>query len=321
MKYTNKILQKIQKESDKGLSGRQIALKLGISKSGVNAYLKQTKNFVNAVQALYQEAESKPTGPKILLLDIETSASLVYAFGRHKQFIHQDAVVQEGGVLLMAGYQWLHEGVTNVLVNKTEVKQGKDFTVVKAVAALLEEADAVVAHNGRSFDMKMLQARALINGLEQLPTVHILDTLEMAKKNFRLSSNKLDSVGAVLGLGRKIQNSGIDLWVKVQQGDEDALIEMVEYCEGDVDLLRDVFLDLRSRGLVSGFNAANYYNDNLHRCKTCGSDNIVETGRIVTTPTGRFEEVLCNDCGSKQRKRDNLSTKEKRKSLLAAPKG
>lgn len=307
MKYTNETKRKIISLKNQGYSGRGIADALGLSKSGVNSFI--------------ASGEEVHIGPKILLLDIETSASLVYAFGRHKQFIHQDAVVQEGGVVLMAGYQWLHEGVTNVLVNKTEVRQGQDYTVVKAVAGLLEEADAVVAHNGRSFDVKMLQARALINGFEQLPTVHILDTLEMAKKNFRLSSNKLDSVGAVLGLGRKIQNSGIDLWIKVQQGDENALIEMVQYCEGDVDLLRDVFLELRSRGLVSGFNAANYYHDNVPRCKTCGSDDIVETGRIVTTPTGRFEEILCNDCGSKQRKRNNLSTKEKRKSLLAAPKG
>lgn len=307
----------IIKLANKDYSGRQIAEMLGLSKSGVNDFLNRW---------LAKEAEKvniksyEPKGPKILLFDLETSAAVVYAFGRNKQFINQDAVHKEGGVILMASYRWLHEDKTHILVDQQEVREGTDLTVTSELWALFYEADAVVAHNARNFDVKMLEAACLRNDLPPLPTVHILDTLEIAKKKFRLPSNKLDSLAAFLKIGRKVSHSGIDLWVRVQQGDEKALLEMLEYCEHDTNLLYEVFIALRSRGLVSGFNAANYYNDNVTRCKTCGGHDLTYTGRTVTTPTGKFKEIRCNDCGSVQRDKQDLNTKEKRKSLTASPK-
>jgi len=91
-----------------------------------------------------------------------------------------------------------------------------------------------------------------------------------------------------LNLGRKVSHTGIDLWIKVQQGDKQALYDMVLYCEHDVDLLHDVFMELRNRGLVGGINFALYYNDLKTRCKTCGSDNLQLTGRVVTTSAGLY---------------------------------
>lgn len=313
-----------------GHSGRAIASMLGVSKSGVNDFLARRDMFdpvAYAEQTTYSDTsdtsgptEPKANGPKILLFDLETSAALVYAFGRHKIFVNQDAVAIEGGKILMASYRWLHEDTTNILVDKEEIRAGSDYEVTKQLWDLFEQADAVVAHNGRNFDVKMLEAACLRNDLPPLPTVHILDTLEIAKKKFRLPSNKLDSLAAFLDIGRKVTHSGIDLWAKVQQGDEKAIEEMVEYCLHDTDLLLEVFLYLRSRGLVSGFNAANYYDDNKMRCKTCGSVELENTGRTVTTPTGRFEELRCRVCDSVQRDKENLNTKEKRKSLTASPK-
>ena len=220
----------------------------------------------------------------------------------------------------MASYRWLHEDTTNILIDKEDIRAGTDRRVTGYLWELFHQADAVVAHNGRNFDVKMLEAACLRNDLPPLPTVHILDTLEIAKKKFRLPSNKLDSLAAFLNIGRKVTHSGIDLWAKVQQGDEKAIEEMVEYCLHDTDLLLEVFLYLRSRGLVSGFNAANYYNDNKMRCKTCGNTELKHTGRTVTTPTGKFKELRCNVCDSVQRDKNNINTKEKRKSLTASPK-
>lgn len=315
MQYSFDTKNAIIKLVNKDYSGRQIAEMLGLSKSGVNDYLKR---WINSEENLLAPAIKQ--GPKILLFDLKTSAAVVYAFGRHKQYINQDAVHKEGGVILMASYRWLHEDETHLLINKQSIREGRDFLVTSELWDLFNEADAVVAHNARNFDVKMLEAACLRNDLPPLPTVHILDTLEIAKKKFRLPSNKLDSLGATLKLGRKVTHSGIDLWVKVQQGDEGAIAEMADYCLQDTELLYEVFIALRSRGLVSGFNAANYYNDNVTRCKTCGSHDLTYTGRTVTTPTGRFKEIRCNNCGSVQREKQDLNTKEKRKSLTASPK-
>lgn len=308
MRYTIETQLKILELYKHGYSGRRIARELQISKSGVNQFLNNSKH----------QGDGK--GPKILFFDLETSAALVYAFGRHKQFINQDAVHTEGGKILVAGYRWLGEEKSTVLYNKSEIRASQDYLLCSLLWDLFNEADVVVAHNAKNFDVKMLEVRCLANGLPPLPTVQVIDTLEIAKKKFRFPSNKLDSLAAYLGIGRKVTHSGIDLWVKVQQGDEKALADMVEYCEGDVDLLVEVFLSLRGRGLVSAFNAAIYYDDDLHRCRACGSTSLEYTGRKVMTPSGVYNEIRCTECETVQRDKQNQTTKSKRSKLLSAPK-
>lgn len=308
MRYTIETQHKILELFKQGYSGRRIARQLQISKSGVNQFLNNSKKLPSG------------KGPRILFFDLETSAALAYCFGRHKIFLNQDSIHTEGGKLLVAGYRWLDESQSTVLYNKSEIRASQDYLLCSMLWDLFHEADVVVAHNAKNFDVKMLEVRCLANGLPPLPTVQVIDTLEIAKKKFRFPSNKLDSLAAYLGIGRKVETGGIDLWVKVQQGDEKALGDMVEYCEGDVDLLVEVFLALRGRGLVSAFNAALYYDDDLHRCRACGSTSLETTGRKVMTPSGVYNELRCTECETVQRDKQNQTTKSKRSKLLSAPK-
>lgn len=309
MKYSFQQQEKILALQKQGHSGRQIAGILGLSKSGVNDFLGR-----------YKQRHINGNGPRICFFDLETSAALVYAFGRHKIFINQDAIHTEGGKILVAGYRLLGEDKTKVIYNKSEIRQGEDYLICAQLWEIFNNSDVVIAHNAKQFDVKMLEVRCLANGLPPLPTVQVIDTLEIAKKKFRFPSNKLDSLAAYLGVGRKVTHSGIDLWVKVQQGDEKALGDMVTYCEGDVDLLVDIFLALRGRGLVSGFNAALYYDDELTRCRACGHTELEHTGRIITTPSGVYNEIRCTECETLQRDKQNQTTKSKRSKLLSAPK-
>ena len=234
MKYTDKIKEDILNLQSQGYSGRQIATQLRLSKSGVNHYLKNAKQ------------RTRNNGPRVLFFDLETSAALAYVFSRHKVFLNQDAIHTEGGKILVAGYRFLGEDKTKVLYNKSEIRQGGDYLICAQMWEVFNNSDVVVAHNCKNFDLKMLETRCMANGLPPLPKVQIIDTLEMAKKNFRFPSNKLDSLAAYLDIGRKISTGGIELWTKVQQGDEQAPADMVEYCEQDVDLLVEVFLALRA---------------------------------------------------------------------------
>ncbi len=309
MKYSQHQQDNIWQLHCRGHSSRQIAKITGHSKSGINNFLSKRLRKTASKQ-----------GARILFIDLETSAALVYAFSRHKVFVNQDAIHTEGGKVLVAGYRWLGEAKSAVLYNKSEIRASRDYLLCSLLWGLFNEADVVIAHNAKQFDVKMLEVRCLANGLPPLPTVQVIDTLEIAKKKFRFPSNKLDSLAAYLGVGRKVTHSGIDLWVKVQQGDEKALGDMVEYCEGDVDLLVDVFLALRGRGLVSGFNAALYYDDELTRCRACGHTELEHTGRIITTPSGVYNEIRCTECETLQRDKQNQTTKSKRSKLLSAPK-
>ena len=309
MKYSSQQQEKILELQKQGHSGRQIARITGHSKSGINNFLSKRLRKTASKQ-----------GARILFIDLETSAALVYAFSRHKVFVNQDAVHTEGGKVLVAGYRWLGEAKSTVLYNKSEIRASQDYLLCSLLWGLFNEADVVIAHNAKQFDVKMLEVRCLANGLPPLPTVQVIDTLEIAKKKFRFPSNKLDSLAASLGVGRKIETGGIELWKKVQQGDEKALGDMVEYCEGDVDLLHDVFLALRSRGLVSAFNAALYYDDEVIRCRSCGHTEFEATGRKIRTATGIYNELRCTECETVQRDKQNQTTKTKRTNLLSTPK-
>ena len=311
-KLSNETISLIHEYAEAGMKSRAIARALNVSKSSVNNHIAAAKYF-----------ESKPElkkQPKILLFDLETSAALAYTFGRFNLNLSQDNIHTEGGVILCASYKWLGEGETKVLYNKSDIARNEDGHVVAQLWELIESADAIIAHNGLSFDWKMLQARCLVNHFAPLPSVKIIDTLQMAKKNFRLPSNKLDSIAKLLGIGEKQSTGGIGLWKKVQQGDEEALSTMLEYCKHDTELLEEVYFRLRSFGLASNFNAAHYHEDDKERCPVCGSDEVHSTGRSVFTDLSEFEEKRCMNCDSIHRTRKAKNTKEKRKSLLAGVK-
>jgi len=313
MKFSQDFKNLILLYAETGMKSRAIARALNCSKSAVNNVINQYKDEVESTDLTDQ-------GPRILIWDCETAPALAYSFGRWKQNIGQDNIYTEGGWIICASYKWLGEDETHILYSQDDINEGVDTNVTAALWELYHQADAVVAHNAIQFDHKVLQARCLVNGIPPLPSVKVLDTLQMAKKHFRLPSNRLDSIADLLGIGRKKQTGGIKLWIDTLQGDEEALDNMLEYCKQDTDLLEHVYMALRSFGTASNFNAANYYNDAETRCPVCASTDVELTGRAVYTDVSKFQEVRCNSCGSVHRKRQTINTKEKRASLLSAAK-
>lgn len=291
----------------KGFSSRKIAEVLGISKSTVNNWLnKYYKNKLNK------------EGAKILFLDFETAASEVLAFGRRKVNLTRQHVIQEGGWILCGSYSWLDEDkIGNIYLSKDEILACDDFNIVINFYELLEQADAIVAHNGKGFDHPVLQTRALDHSLGALPKVKIIDTYLLAKKHLRLPSYSLDYIAAYFDLGEKIDTGGIDLWKRVQAGDPQAMKEMVKYCEHDVRILKLVYKKLRALGADgSGYKAGVYYDDGAVHCPSCGSTHVSETGRKVAVGMSTYTEYSCDDCGSRFRDRQNTLDKETRKNLL-----
>lgn len=302
MKHPDYLVRNILQCSAEGMSSRQVANFLNVSKSSVNDIIRRKK---------------EQYGPRILLLDLETSAALVYCFGRFDVNISQDHVVEEGGKVLVASYSWFGSGkVESIYMTKVEIASGNDKRCIEKLYELYSQADAIVAHNAKRFDHKMLQTRGIFHGLGKLPTVKVIDTLQIAKQHLRLPSNKLDSIAAYFGLGRKIDTGGISLWAEVQQGSAEAMKQMKEYCEQDVVLLGEIFEKFLMLG-VTGYNAALYFADEVARCKVCGSDDLEDTLRSVYTATSEYSEIKCNSCGAVHRTKINTLSKSKRKSLLA----
>jgi hypothetical protein len=317
MKHNEMIVEQVVRLTGAGLASREVASRLNIGKSTVNdiwnRWIAAPKPFYNP-----QDVALNPQGPKILVFDTETSCPLVFAFGRRKQFINDQAIYKEGGRILCFSYKWLgSDKVFSHWMSPQEIEDNDDSRLACILFGLYEEADAVVGYNLQGFDDKVVQTRAIACGLGKLPTVKKIDPYLQAKKKLKLPSNSLDNVCAYFGLPRKTP-TGMKLWVDVQSGDVKAMQDMVKYCENDVNVLINVYELLQGLGNVNtDFNAALYYDDSIVRCRTCGNTDVEVTGRYVKTALSTFEEVRCNVCGSVHRTRSSSTTKEKRNSLLA----
>lgn len=285
----------------------------------IASILKIGKTTVNDIFNRYQNRIQSTGKAKLLVLDVETAASQVLTFGRFKQNIGQANIIKEGGWIICASWRWLDSDKTEyVAVDSKEALAMDDSKIACRLFELYEQADAIIAHNGKNFDHKVIQTRMLANGLPALPSVKVIDTLVMAKRTLKLPSNRLDSIGDYFKIGRKIETGGIELWKKAQFGDKEAIKNMIEYCQQDVNLLHDVYLKLRQIGNVgSGINMGLYSNDDEIRCPTCNSTDILPTGRTVKTSLNEFSEYRCNSCGSVHRDRVSITDNDKRKSLLS----
>ncbi len=142
--------------------------------------------------------------------------------------------------ILLACWKWLGDARMHSVI---ATKPGDDRNVVKALAQAVTDADFVVGHNSKSFDLKVLKARALLHHVYVPPSADI-DTLSVARRTFRLSSNRLDAIGRYLGLGQKAHTAP-GLWQDAMQGKRRALAAMQTYCAQDVRLLEAVFVRLR----------------------------------------------------------------------------
>jgi len=238
------------------------------------------------------------TKPKILLFDIETAPTLGYVWGLWDQNIGLNMIHSNWYVLCWAA-KWLDEKkvMTSALPDFPLYKREKenDREVMKALWKLLDEADIVIGQNGDAFDIKKSNARFIQHGMNPPTPYKTVDTLKVAKKYFKFDSNKLDHLGEVLGLGKKMQTGGFDLWKGCLSGDPKSWKKMVDYNVQDVELLEKVYLKMRP-WMVNHPNF-NVYQGSQWNCPNCGSPNCQKRG-YTHTRVSVSRRWQCKDCGA-----------------------
>ena len=186
---------------------------------------------------------------KTLILDIETAPLTVHAWGLWKQNVGINQIVQDTYVLNWSA-KWVEDEYiyTDALCYHDEYKDDptNDRHILENLVELMEQADVVVAHNGDRFDIPTINNRLLYHGINPPSTYKTVDTLKIAKRRFRLTSNKLEFLARHLGVGSKIDTGGFELWADiVHKKCRKAWKHMIEYCEHDTMLLEAVYLRLR----------------------------------------------------------------------------
>lgn len=255
---------------------------------------------------------------KVLVFDIETSPLLSFVYQKEvwKARVNNDKIVSDWMVLCWSA-KWL--GSVDILSDKItpkEVASENDSRVTKSLWNLFDEADILIAHNARGFDIPNMNTKFIVNGLNPPSPYKVIDTLDVARKQFGFTHNNLDYLCKLFGLPQKIKTD-FSLWKGCMFGDQDSLDSMEAYNRGDVSILEELFLKLRP-WIINHPNLSLYYNDNNQRCCNCGSPNVVKLDdKFYYTSVGKYEVYRC-ECGALSRGRKTVIGKTKNSITLTS---
>ena len=227
---------------------------------------------------------------RLLVLDIETSPSLVYTWGLFDQTIGISQVVKPTEVICFAA-QFVGEKKMHFASVYHDGKAG----MVDLLWSLFDDADVVIGYNSKGFDVKHIQREFLEMGLHRPTPFQQVDLFHVVKQNFRFLSNKLDWVSQRLDIGHKAHHEGFGLWEKCLANDDAAWARMKRYNIQDVKLTMDLYLNLRP-WITTHPNVA-LDSGTLAACPTCGSDALTKRG-FHRTRVSTFQRFCCTNCGS-----------------------
>jgi hypothetical protein len=240
------------------------------------------------------------TKPKVLLLDIETAPLEALVWGPRDQYVNLDQIDADWSVLCWAA-KWLGDKKVHYADVRNQRNKRDDKKILKGIWKLIDEADILVTQNGKSFDIKKLNARFIMNDFEPPRYGAHIDTLRLAKKYFGFTSNKLEYMTEKLNTKyKKLSHGkfpGIKLWRECLKDNKAAWREMEKYNKHDVLALEELYSKLIIWDGNSSVNFTNYTDDGSERVCSCGSRSFMKYGFHITK-AGKKQKYRCTKCGS-----------------------
>lgn len=258
--------------------------------------------------------------PKILVLDIETAPITAYTWGLFKQNIGLNQIKTDWHLLAWAA-KWVGEDKCYYADNRSKKDITDDKDLVKGLIKLLNAADIVVTQNGEQFDLKKINARAVIHRLPPVKPVASTDILKEGRKVFSFTSHKLEYVADKINKKyKKLKHQkypGFELWAAVLKGDKQAWKEMEVYTIHDVLSTEEVYTTIQ--GWIATQAISSFNDEATMQCR-CGSTKLVKQG-FAYTPAGKYQIYQCQKCGKWPRSPINLLSAEKRRNTLREYRG
>lgn len=257
---------------------------------------------------------------KILTFDVETSPVEAYVWGLWDQNIPIDFIKTDWTIFSWAA-KWL--GKREVMFQSTggrgADKVRDDKPILGALRDLLDEADIVVAQNGKRFDVRKINARLIQHGIKPPSPYRVIDTMLVAKKYFAFTSQKLAWTSQILTDATKDKHKkypGFELWQECLKDNPGAWIEMEKYNKRDVRVTEKVYLKVRP--WIDQHPNLGVYNDGERpMCPKCGSTHVIKGGnRVSTKQQGVYSRYVCQKCGGWARGKIMQLALGKRRSLL-----
>ena len=233
---------------------------------------------------------------KILVFDLETSPLSAYVWSLWKQNVNPtNGMLLSQKMILSWSAKWLYDSVImHDYMKPKEIMVEDDSRVTHSLYRLIDEADVIIAHNAIGFDVKIMNTRFMLHGLNPPSHYQVIDTLLHARKRFKLESNKLDYLGQVLSLGNKKSTGGFQLWARCMKGSKKAMKKMVSYCITPdqkllgKDLIWKAAEEFKEGDIILGFDEEPDKNSRQRKYK----NSIITKITYDTQPV--FEVVLSN---------------------------
>lgn len=186
--------------------------------------------------------------PRVLFLDIETAPLMSYVWGLWNNNVPLNMIHSDWFILGFA-VSWGDSEEVKYYDNRNAEDIEDDSSLMEKLWYYLDQADIVVGHNARKFDIKKIKARMLKHDFIPFSTVRMYDTMDMAKRNFALTSNKLEYIASLISpedlqKSKHSEFAGFELWKELLNGNERAWDEMGDYCKQDVAVNKDIFWKL-----------------------------------------------------------------------------
>lgn len=169
----------------------------------------------------------RSTKPEILFFDIEST----------------DLKVPFGNMLCCSFVGLDHVDPWTFRLDKLRGKCLEDDSrLTLKVKETLEGAFCWVGWNSKLFDIAFLNARLTLHGIAPVEKRMHIDLMYYARPPFvKFYSSRLDAVAQTLELGIQKTDLLPQVWVAARRLDKDAMNYVVEHCEHDVLVLREIF--------------------------------------------------------------------------------
>ena len=309
--YSREIIDKICELKLQGMKHRDISEYIWGVRTRASSvhYILKARGLVGGV------VKHTKDGPKVLTLDIETAPIIGKVWSLWQNNVSLNQIVNDWYVLSWSA-KWLHEDHVMYEDKRDSWQDQDDKQLLQHIWELLDEADVIVTQNGKKFDAKKLNARFIINGYQPPSSYKHIDTLEIAKRKFGFTSNKLEYMTDKLCVTyKKLKHGkfpGFELWKECLAGNMEAWDEMEEYNRYDVLSLEELYYIIRPWD--NKHPNFNLYQESVGVKCRCGSNRLVKDG-FAYTNLSKFQRYRCADCGAESRGRENLLDKEQRKKL------
>lgn len=246
--------------------------------------------------------------PKVLIFDIETAPMVAYTFSKKVDYIQDDFIKNDWFILSWAAKWLFSDTVISDKLTKEELKNSDDRRISKSIWELIDEADVIIAHNLNKFDIKKVNTKFLKYKLGIPSPYQKIDTLQHVRKQFAITSNRLDYVAArFLGIEGKMDTPK-GLWRRCMENDYEALKIMDEYCVKDVLVLEAVYLEIRPWIRPHPNMVLMALSNEDGGCPVCTSKEKEPTNTEYHTYVNSYTAHRCGGCGHIYRERKSNTT-------------